>query len=477
MINLTILHTNDIHGRISQLSRIAARVRQIRAEVTAAGGHCLFVDGGDSEDTVHLATGFTKGSAMAAILRASGCEMAALGNAIPLRYGPQVVAGLAEHFGRPILCANMLYRSGEIVPGLRPFIIKEYDSLSIGFIGLTAPINGYASFGLDMQQPAEVLPELIAQVRAQGARTVILLSHLGSVDDQRVAESISGIDLIIGAHDHQILYPPLTKNGTIIVQTGEYGQYLGRLDLTLDPGTGKIISPRGELIPIGAEMPLDEETEAAARAQEQRAQQLMERQIGTLEAPLEAAGDRECAAGNLLADALLERVPGAQVALVVAGHWTSGLAAGPLTKGALFAANRSAANPARVQVTGAQIEQFLREALKPENIARKLRSLRGIPVGWPHVAGMCVRYSPAEDTLDIQVRDEPLEKDRTYIVAGTDLEFYDFMGYLPLPEDQIEYEVPIVVPEVLEEYIQRHSPLSAPQMGRILFKENQPSGI
>jgi 2',3'-cyclic-nucleotide 2'-phosphodiesterase (5'-nucleotidase family) len=438
MINLTILHINDLHGRVSQLSRIATRVRQIRRDVATAGGYCIFVDAGDSEDTVHLETSLTKGSVMAGILRASGCELAALGNAIPLRYGPQVVADLAEHFGRLILCANMVYRSGKNVLGLEPYTIKEYDSLSIGFIGLTATMNGYASFGLVLKQAGDVLPDLISQVRARGARTVVLLSHLGSVEDQKVAETIDGIDLIVGAHDHQILYPPLTINQTIVVQAGEYGQHLGRLDLTIDPDTGRIVAQRGELIPIGEDIPLDEQAEAAVKSEERRAHLMMDQQIGILEASLDLSEDQECPAGNLLADALLERVPGAQIALVIAGHWTTGLEAGLVTKGALFSANRSPANPARVEVTGAQIEQFLREGLKPENISRRIRSLRGSPLGMPHVAGICVRYSRSEDAFDIQIGNEPIQKDRTYLVAGTDLEFYDFIGYLPIPEDQIE---------------------------------------
>ena len=44
-----------------------------------------------------------------------------------------------------------------------------------------------------------------------------------------------GIDLIIGAHDHVELNPPLVVNGTIIAQAGDYGRYLGRLDLEIDP--------------------------------------------------------------------------------------------------------------------------------------------------------------------------------------------------------------------------------------------------
>jgi 2',3'-cyclic-nucleotide 2'-phosphodiesterase (5'-nucleotidase family) len=241
--------------------------------------------------------------------------------------------------------------------------------------------------------------------------------------------------------------------------------------LTIDPSTGKVNSYTGELIPIGEEIPQDYETEMVVKSEESRAQQIMQLEIGILDKPVELSEDQECAAGNLLADALLERVPGAQIALVLAGHWSTGLEAGLLTKGALYSANRSPANPARVEITGAQIEQFLHEALKPENISRKLRALRGNRVGPPHVAGMRVRYASSDlNSLDVLIGDEPLHKDGKYIVAATDLEFYDFINYLPLPDDQVQLEVPTIIPEVLEDYVIRHSPIKVPKNGRVVLK-------
>jgi hypothetical protein len=58
---------------------------------------------------------------------------------------------------------------------------------------------------------------------------------------------------------------------------------------------------------------------------------------------------------------------------------------------------------------------------------------RGKKIGIPHVAG------------------KPLIKDRTYILASTDMEFSDWAGYLVIPDEQAEYEVPRIMPEVLEE--------------------------
>jgi 2',3'-cyclic-nucleotide 2'-phosphodiesterase (5'-nucleotidase family) len=458
------------------VERIATLVKAIRSEVQAVGGHCVFWDAGDAEDTILLESSLTKGSAVMGMLRGAGCNQVALGNATPIRYGPQAIAGLAERLGRPLLCANMKdSQTGELVPGLSPYVIETFGSLNVGIIGLTAPTPFYATFfKLQVPAPEEVLPGLVEEVRSLGAQTVILLSHLSSNVDKELAEKAPGLDVIVGGHDHVALDPPLVVRDTVIAQAGDFGKFLGRLDLEMDAASGRVLHYHGELIPVTEATAPDPEAQAAFEAERQRALRMMERVIGVLNEPLDYAEDRECAAGNLLADALLERVAGAQIALALAGHWSTGLEAGPLSVGALFAANRSTANPARVELSGAQIVEFLRQALQLENAARRLHSLRGGAVTLPHVAGLRLSYDP--DTLelfDLRIGDEPLRPDQRYIVAASDFEFADFVGYLPLPDGQVEYEVPTIMPEVLEDYIARHSPLDAVQGNRILRKETR----
>jgi 5'-nucleotidase len=464
MIKLTFLHTNDIHGRVSQLSRIASLVRQIRRECTNRGEYCLFVDAGDSEDITMLESSLTKGSAMEAILSGAGCDHVALGNAIPIRYGQQAITNLAKHFGHPLLCANMKDGYGNLVEGLQSMAIESFGGLSVAVIGLTAPLPEYSSFfKLQMDQPADLLPELITTAKEQGAKTIILLSHLGSSNDLKLAEQVNGIDLIIGAHDHKELYPPLQVNGTIIVQAGEFGKHLGRIDLTLDPHTGKVIEYQGQLIPIIEDIPLDPQTQAALETEQKRVQEMMDQEVGYLEGAFDLSDDDECESGNLLADALLERMQGAQLSLALAAHWQTGLEAGRLSQGSLFAANRSTANPGKVELTGAQILQFLQEALKPENRSRKLHSLRGRSVGGPHISGAVLFCTEETEDIFIEINGKLLDLNQKYLVATTDMELSDIVGYLVIPDEQVEYEVPTIMPEVLQDYIARHSPLRVPK--------------
>lgn len=460
MPNLTILHTNDVHGRVTQLSRAATLVGRIRKEIERNGDHCLYVDGGDSEDTTMLESSLTKGSAMEGILRGASCEYLALGNAIPIRYGPQAVADLANHFGRPLLCANMLDQQGRPVDGLRSMAFETYDGLKVAIIGFTDPFPTYTTFyHLQVGQPAQLLPGLIAEAKAHGAKMIIVLSHLGSVADQKLAAQVPGIDVIIGAHDHKQLYPPLQVNGTVIVQAGEYGRFLGRLDLKLDPEAGRVLEHRGELIPVTEDIPLDPSTEAAYQKEQARIDEMMNREIGHLLQTLELSDETECSAGNLLSDALLDRMQGAQIALSLSGHWETGLDAGRLSQGALFAANRSTGNPAKTELTGAQILQFLRQAMKAENRSRKLHGLRGRAVGGPHIAGATVHCGEHPDEISVEIEGTWLEPEHKYIVAATDMEFSDWVGYLVIPDELVEFEVPTIVPEVLQEYILKCSTL------------------
>jgi hypothetical protein len=56
---------------------------------------------------------------------------------------------------------------------------------------------------------------------------------------------------------------------------------------------------------------------------------------------------------------------------------------------------------------------------------------------------------------------------RKYIVAATDMEFSEWVGYLAIPDEQVEYEVPIIMPEVLEEYVAKRSPGTPSPLGRL----------
>jgi len=52
--------------------------------------------------------------------------------------------------------------------------------------------------------------------------------------DRELARKVKGIDIIVGGHSHTAIKDPVTESGTVIVQAGSNGVYLGVLHITFD---------------------------------------------------------------------------------------------------------------------------------------------------------------------------------------------------------------------------------------------------
>lgn len=175
MQSLTILHTNDIHGRIPGLARIATVVRNIRRE--RRDTPVVYFDIGDSEEASVRLSNLTKGSAMHRLLSAAGCDAAAVGNAALMRYGPDVLAAQAAEATYPFLLSNIRLADGTPLAGTQSTAILAFGELRLGLIGLSSPMFGsYENFfGLQVLPEAPLVAELAAKLRADGAHAVMVL--------------------------------------------------------------------------------------------------------------------------------------------------------------------------------------------------------------------------------------------------------------------------------------------------------------
>lgn len=471
-IRLTIFHTNDMHGRLEAMARLSAFARRLRADAEAQGRRVFFWDAGDAEDRRVRLCSVSKGAAFTPILNAMGYTLAAMGNSISLTYGPQAMGALAERATFPILTANCRDGSGPLPEGLHAEMeIPLSDRVTLGVVGLTAPWNdAYSVFGLHFPDFRDVAREWVGRFRGRGVAPVIVLSHLGLEDDRRLVEDVPGIDLIVGAHSHHRLPTGEEWKGVLIAQSGEYAQALGRVDLDVDPTTGRVLARSAQVLDVPPDEPPDPAVMAAIAAAEQEVDALLARPVGVLETSLDLDHFQECGIGNLTTDALRERM-GAQVAILCSGLFHEGLPAGTITLGQLDAACFSTANPALTRVRGAQILAALERGLDPSISQTMHHSFRGAPIGTLQISGMVVEYNPdaslGRRVARVWVGDEPLYPDQLYLVAHTDAEVMTSLSYLELDEGQKpEYEVPTIVREVIEDYLQHHSPLPRPLAGR-----------
>jgi 2',3'-cyclic-nucleotide 2'-phosphodiesterase (5'-nucleotidase family) len=424
---LVVLHTNDLHGEIDALARVATLVERIRAESDCP---VVYVDAGDVEETTTWISNVTSGAAMHRLLSAAGCAAAAVGNASWLRYGPAVLASHGKEASYPLLLANVRALDGSPFEGTQESALLDVDGLRLGLVGVTAPYLhfGIESYGASWVEEAPLVRRHAAELRERGADYVLLLSHLGLVDDRRLAPEVAdAVDAILGAHSHDTLPEGERVGGLLVTQAGDRGRYLGRLELGPD-------GAREELLPVGEQVPLHPAVLAAVETIEPEVEELLGEVLGELPEPV----DPETGA-RWFGDLLLERLD-ADVAIVFPGQaFTEGLPAGLITRGDLWRACDSSANPGVVTMSGPQLAAVVARGRDAEFAASSGGPFRGRPRGVLQVRGL--------EEVDLQ---------RDYRVAGTDGELEGYGELVPAEWGlRPEYEFPTIVRDVFEEHFAR----------------------
>ncbi len=234
MKRLIILHSNDIHGETRGLAQIATLVDRIRA--SNPGVPVLYVDAGDSQDHNADFSKRTRGIGMYHLLRVAGCQAATVGNKSLKRYGMAIIEYYAAAAQFPLLIANVFMPDQTAIPSTQATTIFDLGEWRLGMVGVTADTSKYIYHHQLHTVPAsEVLQTSITQLRAAGADAIVVLSHMGLLDDYQLARGLRNtVPLIIGGHYHALLPQGEQVGDVRVVQAGSYAEYLGRVDLRWD---------------------------------------------------------------------------------------------------------------------------------------------------------------------------------------------------------------------------------------------------
>jgi 2',3'-cyclic-nucleotide 2'-phosphodiesterase (5'-nucleotidase family) len=460
MSRVIILHTNDIHGRVEGLARVATLVARIRAEHPDTP--VLYLDAGDVEETTSRLSNLTKGVAMHRLLGLAGCDAATIGNGGLLRYGAEIIAEYAGAARYPLLAANLRQHDGEPIDGVHLRVTLAAGELRLGVIGVTTDMNGDYErwFHLKSLDVAPLVRELAAAAEQDGADAVIVLSHLGLPDDRKLADEVQEIvPLIIGAHTHDLLPEGERVGDVTLAQAGQYAEHLGRVDLEWDGE--RLTVARVSVIPVGDDIPMAQAVLDEAEGIEREVTVYLNGVVGNLAAPLDFSEERECGVGDLAADMLRARMD-ADLAIVGGTQaFTGPLAAGPLHRVTLWDVCGSSANPGVVVMTGEHLLAVARRGLDLAFMQEKPRSLRGLARGPLHLSGAEVRDGK------LLVGGQPVDPARDYRVAGTDWELEPYGRYVEAEWDlRVQYDMPVIVREAMEEYLAGAGPVAV-DLGRI----------
>ncbi len=107
--------------------------------------------------------------------------------------------------------------------------------------------------GISFSPADEMLKAMVTALRPQ-VDLLVVVSHVGHEAEKKLAETIDGVDLIVGGHSHTKVLPPVKINNTYVVQAGHYGAYVGKIELTVDTELDTLSAFSGTLIPA-ADLP------------------------------------------------------------------------------------------------------------------------------------------------------------------------------------------------------------------------------
>jgi 2',3'-cyclic-nucleotide 2'-phosphodiesterase (5'-nucleotidase family) len=175
-----------------------------------------------------------------------------------LELGPDVLQQRIADASFPILSANVRLTGADKLL-TEPYTVLPLGDHKVGIIGLTwdgAPVSADQFTILKADQVlAQYASELAEQVDI-----IMVLSTMGFEEDQRLSTTVPGIDLILGGRS-RIPMPESWQNpdtGTLVVQAGAQGEWVGRRILHLD-SAGAVVKYEDELLFLTDEYPDDPE--------------------------------------------------------------------------------------------------------------------------------------------------------------------------------------------------------------------------
>jgi len=495
--SLTILHTNDFHARFEPISKYdsgcssednaagecfggTARLVTAIADARARTNNSILVDGGDQFQGTLFYT-YYKGAMAAEFMNKLGYDAMTVGNH-EFDDGPEVLRGFMDSVEFPVLMSNADV-SGE--PLLADVLMKstviEQGGEKIGLIGLTPQdTDELASPGdnIIFTDPSDAVQGEVDKLTEAGVNKIIVLSHSGYVVDQQVAANTTGVDVIVGGHSNTLLgdmdgaagsYPTMVGD-TAIVQAYAYGKFLGELNVTFDDA-GVLTEAAGAPLLIDGQVAEDETTVARIAELAEPLEEIRNKVVAVAASAIEGNRDvcraMECSGGNLIADAMLDRVAdqGIQIAIANSGGIRASIDEGDVTMGEVLTVLPFQNTLSTFYVSGETVVAAL------ENGVSQIEEGAG---RFPQVAGITFTVDAAAEAgsrvSDVMVAGEPIDLTATYGLVSNNYVRNGGDGYAMFKDASDAYDFGPDLADVTAEYLAENAPYEPYTDGRIALK-------
>lgn len=482
--NLTILHTNDVHGRLksfdydkkSDVGGFSARAKLI-AKFKSENKNLLVLDAGDiAQGTLFFK--YFNGVPDVKFMSKVGYDAVEPGNH-EFDKGLPVLKKMVESASFPFVCSNIKFSNNpELQKEIKPYIIKDYKDFKVAIIGVISPdlktlVNN--SDCIEALNPVETVKKAVKELDSK-VDLIIVLSHEGVAEDIKLAKAVPEINVIVGGHSHTFLKTPekIYNDGgksTLIVQDGEFGVDLGYLDLKFE--NKKLINYDYGLIPVNGkekDVYFVKKIAELSKKIDFRAVQ----KIGVIKKPLEIKSfdtkRRLTKSGQLVAEAIKAKFPEVDAVVQNAGgiRGNKEITSGFLTKADVFELYPFENTVIIAEIKGSEVKSILETSSRflPEGSDAFLQS-SGLEYTVntkesPQILsgdGSCI-LKEGNRVSDIKIAGRPLLPDKYYKIAVNDFIFNGGNGYSQFKNSKNARKTGIFVQDSIIDFIKKNSPFS-----------------
>ncbi|MCK9230044.1 MAG: bifunctional metallophosphatase/5'-nucleotidase [Syntrophales bacterium] len=481
--NLVILFTHDLHSHF-----LPQRHEQPDGSFVPAGGHArlatlirdhrerhgeavLLLDAGDYSMGTLFHTAFMTEAFELTLMAEMGYDAVTIGNH-EYDFKPdglaRSLAAARKHRADPpaLVASNVVFtpddpRDSALKEEFQAYPVKEYLVIEkagirtgiFGILGKNAQVDAPFAPPVTFSDPVEQSRKMVEILRnREGVDLVICLSHTGTgpvkkySEDERLAEAVPGIDVIVSGHTHTLLMEPIVTGTTCIVSAGQYGAWLGVLEMDVPrDAKPRVLSYRVE--PVKGDIPEDGEIAGRIREFKKHIDNRFLEPLGLhFDQPVAMSGfstetlsymsefPGETGLGNLITDAYrfaVKEAGGAKyeeahVAIQPLGHIRDSLREGPVTVADIFRILALGigpdGNPGYPLITGYLTGRELKKLMEVETTVSSMKRDAHLSV-----SGLQCAYNPHRLPFDrvtsIMIRDEggswlPVDKNRLYRVTA-----------------------------------------------------------
>lgn len=279
-VNIKILGTSDIHGRVvpwsygadvedksGSYAQIATYVKDVRKN----NKNVVLVDVGDAiqdnqVDVFAKDKKYYKDHPIPKVLNEMKYDVFVLGNH-EFNFGMKALDEILKDIKAKKLTANFYYKKND-KRYIDATTIIEKDGVKLGIIGLSTPMS--AKFEEDtgnlkdmkFTSPTEEARTQVEKLKAKGVDAIIAVTHMGIDNENNIPDTgmrdvinaVDGIDVVIAGHMHKDV-PSETIKNTLITEPHRYGTVVSEVDLTFDINDKKevkLVKKESKTVPVKA---------------------------------------------------------------------------------------------------------------------------------------------------------------------------------------------------------------------------------